>query len=80
MNHDTNLAAISFRLFLRRVRNWLAVVLMIASFVQFVGVPKVYTDGRRFALRVVTLERPVWEYVHQGARAGWTIVSQEYSR
>jgi hypothetical protein len=80
VNHNTNLAAISFRLFLRRVRNWLAVVVMIAAFAQFVGVPKVSTDGRRFALRVVTLERPVWEYVHEGARAGWTLVSKEHAR
>lgn len=80
MNNETNLAAISLRLFLRRVRNWLAVALIVMLFIQFVGVPKVYTDRRHVALRVVKLERPVWEYLHEGARAGWTLVSKESSR
>lgn len=68
---------IKLRLLLRRLRNLIAVLLMVATFVQVFGVPRVFVHAEQPRLRLVRLERPVWVHVSNAAALVWSRLFQE---
>lgn len=77
MSTDTAARTIDLRLCLRKLRNLCVTLLMIAAFVQAFGVPRLRSDSATVSLRLVRLERPVWEHVQDAASFLWSHFLQE---
>ncbi len=77
MNTTHEYGAIQLRTLLRKLRNLIAVMLMVAAFAQFFGVPKVIVHSEQPRLRLVRLERPVWVHVRNAAAFLWARLFQE---
>jgi len=63
-----NLGLFDMRVYVRKLRNALAVMLMVAIYLQAFGLPHVSLSPERPLIRLVRLERPVWWY-------GWRITA-----
>lgn len=68
---------IQLRILLRKLRNLIAVLLMVGVFAQVFGVPRVSIHADQPRLRLVRLERPVWIHVRDSAALVWARIFQE---
>lgn len=72
MNTTHEYGAMQLRLLLRRLRNSVAVLLMIVVFAQVFGVPRVRLESGRASIRITRLEKPVWNHVEDAAAYVWS--------
>lgn len=77
MNTHHEFGSIQLRLLLRKLRNAVAMLVMIGAFAQVFGVPKVLMTSNQPCLRLVRLERPVWVHARNVAAFVWARFFQE---
>lgn len=63
MPSTTELSVLDYRLYLRKLRNFVAALVMIAVFVQVFGVPQLRLRHDLPVLELVPLEKPVWGHL-----------------
>ncbi|MBX3406670.1 MAG: hypothetical protein KF869_07895 [Phycisphaeraceae bacterium] len=78
MPGQTELHKLDARHYLRQFRNLVAAVLMIAVFIQVFGLPRFKLDRDLPSVRLVRLDRPVWNHVQDGAAFVWSHILQEF--
>jgi hypothetical protein len=77
MPSQTELHKLDARHYVRQFRNLVAAVLLIAVFIQMFGIPRFTLDRDLPSVRLVRLDRPVWDHAHDAAALVWSHIRQE---
>jgi hypothetical protein len=65
------------RVYVRKVRNVAAIVLMVAMYIQILGVPSIVRLNGEPCVRLVRLDRPVWSYAWSAIVFVWSHFESE---
>lgn len=77
MSSRTELGILDLRFYVRRLRNVIVAILMIAAFIQVFGFPRFTLDRDLPSVRLVRLDRPVWDHAQNAAAFVWFHICQE---
>lgn len=74
---QANLGLFDMRVYVRKLRNVLAVVLMVAIYLQTFGIPSLSLSPDQPVIRLVHLKRPVWSYGWSATVFLWSQFTKE---
>lgn len=77
MSTHTELGKLDFRHGIRKFRNLLTVIVMVAVFAQVFGLPRIQVEHGNPGVRLVALEQPVWSHAYGALTLVWAWLREE---